>query len=63
MPYGRFLGFSLLGGTIWIAAITALGCQLGQIELVRKNFEKVVLAIIFLSLSPVAWETVKARRK
>lgn len=62
MPYYRFLAFSLLGGIVWIAAITTLGCQLGQVELVRRNFEKVVLGIILLSLSPVVWETVKARR-
>jgi membrane-associated protein len=62
MPYVKFLGFSLLGGMLWIAAITGLGCQLGHVELVRKNFEKVVLAIILLSLSPVVWETLKARR-
>src|SRR5271170_7611147 len=63
MPYWKFLTFSLLGGIIWIATITTLGCQLGQVELVRKNFEKVVLGIILLALSPVAWETVKARRR
>jgi membrane-associated protein len=62
MPYAKFLGFSLLGGTFWIAAITMLGCQLGQVELVRKNFEKVVLGIILLSLSPVVWEFLKTRR-
>jgi membrane-associated protein len=63
MPYLKFLTFSLLGGVIWIAAITTLGCQLGQVELVRKNFEKVVLGIILLSLSPVVWEMLKARRR
>jgi membrane-associated protein len=63
MPYFKFLTFSLLGGIIWIAAITTLGCQLGHIELVRRNFEKVVLGIILLSLSPVVWETLKARRR
>ena len=52
----------LLGGTLWIAAITMLGCQLGHVELVRRNFEKVVLAIILLSLSPVIWELLKSRR-
>jgi membrane-associated protein len=62
MPYPRFLGFSLLGGTIWIIAVTALGAQLGQVELVRKNFEKVVLGIILLSLAPVVNEALKARR-
>jgi membrane-associated protein len=63
MPYVKFLTFSLLGGVIWIAAITTLGSELGQVELVRKNFEKVVLGIIVLSLSPVVWETLKARRR
>lgn len=63
MPYARFLGYSLLGGVIWIAAITALGCQLGQVELVRRNFEKVVLGIILLSLSPVVFEALKSKRR
>ena len=63
MPYLKFLTFSLMGGVIWIAAITTLGCELGQVELVRKNFEKVVLGIILLSLSPVVWEMLKARRR
>jgi membrane-associated protein len=62
MPYSRFLIFSLLGGSIWIVAVTALGSQLGQVELVRKNFEKVVLGIIVLSLAPVVSEVLKARR-
>lgn len=62
MPYSRFLIFSFLGGTIWIVAVTTLGSQLGQVELVRKNFEKVLLAIIVLSLAPVVSELLKTRR-
>jgi membrane-associated protein len=62
MRYSRFLIFSLLGGSLWIIAITALGSQLGQVELVRRNFEKVVLGIIVLSLAPVVSEALKARR-
>jgi len=63
MPWLRFVSFSLVGGIVWIASITTLGCQLGHVELVRKNFEKVVLGIILLSLSPIVWETLKARRR
>jgi len=63
MPYSRFLIFSLLGGSIWIVAVTALGSQLGQVELVRRNFEKVLLGIIVLSLAPVVSEVLKARRR
>ena len=63
MPYSRFLIFSLLGGSIWIVAVTALGAQRGQVELVRRNFEKVLLGIIVLSLAPVVSEVLKARRR
>jgi membrane-associated protein len=62
MPYPKFLVFSLFGGGLWIAFMTALGYQLGQIAMVRQNFEKVVLAIIFISVLPVFFEARKARR-
>jgi membrane-associated protein len=60
MTYSRFLLFSLFGGIFWIAFMTTLGYQLGQFAFVQRNFEKVVLAIIVLSLVPAVLE---ARRK
>lgn len=62
MPYARFLAFSLLGGIFWIAFMLTLGYQLGQIDFVRHNFEKAVLAIVFISLLPVLLEAIKVRR-
>jgi membrane-associated protein len=62
MPYPRFLLFSLLGGTLWIGFMMTLGYQLGQIPMVRRNFEKFVLGVVFLSLLPVVNEIFKARR-
>jgi len=61
MRYPRFLLFSLFGGIFWIAFMTTLGYQLGQIPLVRRNFEKVVIGVVFLSLIPVALEAMKKR--
>lgn len=61
MKYARFLTYSLFGGIFWIAFMTTLGYQLGQIELVRHNFEKVVLGIVFVSLLPILLEALKAR--
>src|ERR1700749_4788958 len=52
MPYPRFLLFSLFGGTLWIGFMMTLGYQLGQVPLVRRHFEKVILGIIFISLLP-----------
>ncbi len=60
MPYPRFLAYSLFGGVFWIAFMTTLGYELGQVEFVRRNFEKVVLGIILVSLLPVAVEAWKA---
>ena len=46
MKYARFLLFSLFGGIFWITFITLLGYKLGQIPLVQRNFEKVVIGIV-----------------
>jgi membrane-associated protein len=63
MRYTRFLVYSLFGGIFWIAFMTTLGYQLGQVELVRRNFEKVVLGIVFVSLLPIGIEAWKARAR
>jgi membrane-associated protein len=39
-----------------------LGFQMGQIEIVRANFEKIVLGIVVLSVMPIVLEVLKARR-
>src|SRR5580698_7923698 len=62
MPYPRFLLFSLLGGTLWIGFMMILGYQLGQVPMVRRNFEKCVLGVVLLSLFPMFNEVFKAWR-
>ncbi len=62
MPYLRFLLFSLFGGTLWIAFMMTIGYQLGQVPIVRRNFEKAILAVVFLSLLPMFLEVFKAWR-
>jgi len=63
MPYLRFLPFSICGGIGWVFMMTMLGYTLGSVPFVRQNFDKVILAIIFLSLLPTIIEVAKARRK
>jgi membrane-associated protein len=43
--------------------MTSLGYLLGQVTFVQRNFDKVILLIILLSLSPTFIEVWKARRK
>jgi membrane-associated protein len=62
MPYSRFISFSVFGGIGWVSFMTLLGFSLGQVPLVQKYFDLVVLAIIFLSLMPAFLQILKSRR-
>ena len=53
MHYSRFLVFNVVGAVSWVTLMISLGYMLGNIPLIRQNFEKVVLLIIFVSLIPV----------
>jgi membrane-associated protein len=62
MHYSRFLAFNIFGAAAWVTLMVSLGSFLGQKAVVRSNFEKVVLAIITVSLIPVALQTLKSRK-
>jgi membrane-associated protein len=62
MPYLRFLSFSVFGGVGWVLLMTLLGYSLGNIPIVRQNFEKVIVGIVVISLLPAIREAWKARR-
>jgi len=62
MPYARFLLFSVFGGVFWIAFMLTVGFELGQVPLIRRHFEKAILAVVFLSLLPMFREVFKAWR-
>ncbi|HVW19781.1 MAG TPA: DedA family protein [Opitutaceae bacterium] len=62
MPYARFFLFNLIGGCAWICLLLYLGWGFGGTEVVRKNFSLVVVAIIAISLLPIALEALRAWR-
>ena len=62
MPYLEFLPFSVCGGVGWVFLMTMLGYELGSVEIVRRNFDKVILLIIFVSFLPSLVEVLRARR-
>lgn len=53
MKYKTYILNCILGACIWVTSITFLGYFLGQIEIVKNNFEKVVLGIVLLSVLPI----------
>jgi membrane-associated protein len=61
MRYVRFLSFDVFGGIGWVCSMTILGYFLGEVQFVRRNFEKFVLLVIFVSLLPIISQLVRAR--
>ncbi len=62
MPYSKFISFSVFGGIGWVTFMTLLGYALGQVPLVQKYFDIVILLIIAISLIPPALQFLKSRR-
>lgn len=63
MSYSYFFSYNVFGGVVWVLLFTLLGYFFGNLEFVKKNFELVILAIIFISVVPAVWEAWKARRE
>ena len=66
MRYRTFISFSLAGAVLWVVGISLLGYFLGAVPIVHDNFEKVVMAIIFISVLPILlglWKSYSASRK
>ena len=63
MTYGYFITYNLVGGVTWVAIFTLLGYFFGNLEFVQKNFELVIIAIILISVLPMGYEWLKARRE
>ncbi len=63
MTYKRYITFCILGATLWVGSITLAGYFFGNIPIVRKNFEKVILSIIFVSILPILIGGIKQKIK
>jgi membrane-associated protein len=63
MKYRKFIVYNVVGGIAWVAIFTFLGYFFGNIEFVKKNFELVIFAIIFISFVPPVLEVIKARKE
>jgi membrane-associated protein len=66
MPYRRFVAFSLVGSTIWISSLVYAGYLFGNIPWVKSNLSLIVVAIVAVSLIPVAstwWRERQAARR
>ena len=53
MKYTRFIKFNLLGSFLWVTLCSATGYFFGNIDIVKKNFSLVIIAIVMVSLLPM----------
>jgi membrane-associated protein len=56
MQFRRFFAFNVIGAAIWVCLLTPLGYFFADTEIVKKRFELVILAIVFLSILPMLIE-------
>ncbi|MBI5833277.1 MAG: VTT domain-containing protein, partial [Armatimonadetes bacterium] len=63
MPYRRFVGYSVMGGLLWVWSMSLMGFYFGKIPFVRQHIEKAILVVIFVSVMPVFIHWFKARRQ
>lgn len=62
MHYGKFISFNVIGGIAWILIFTLAGFLFGNIPSVKHNFSLVIIAIILISVLPMLWEYLKAKK-
>ncbi len=62
MSYSKFITYNIVGAVLWVGLFVPAGYFFGTIPVVQKNFTLVILAIVALSVLPIAIEAIKARR-
>ena len=61
MHYTTFIKYNIIGGFIWVIGLILAGYFLGNIPIVKDNFEIMVFVIIIFSLLPILIEWFKAK--
>lgn len=62
MKYRTFLTYNIAGALLWGVGVTMLGYWLGQFEFVQTYLEPILIAIVLISVIPVAIELLRARK-
>jgi membrane-associated protein len=63
MPYGRYVGFDVVGGIVWVNATILGGYTLGRsVPNIGKYIHYVIAVVVVLSLLPAAIGLMKSRK-
>jgi membrane-associated protein len=62
MTYRRFLAYNVIGAGLWVGSLVYAGFLFGNIPWVKENLTMLVLAIVAVSLVPIAVQWLRERR-
>lgn len=62
MRYAYFASYNVSGALAWVLGFLIAGYWFGQIPTVKRNFHIVIVAIIVISVMPMVFEYLRARR-
>jgi membrane-associated protein len=62
MEWRTYVVYSLVGGALWGTVVTLLGYWLGKVAFVANNIELILIAIVVVSVIPIAVELLRQRR-
>jgi membrane-associated protein len=62
MDRRRYFVYSGIGAALWAVGVTVLGYLLGGQSFVKNNIEYILVAIVFVSILPILFEVLRARR-
>jgi membrane-associated protein len=63
MDRRTYMTYSGIGALLWATGVTVLGYFLGSVTFVRNNIEAMLLAIVLVSVLPVAFELLRERSR
>ena len=63
MNYKYFITYNIVGGVVWVSLFLWTGHFFGNLSIVKENFHYVIIAIIFLSITPILYEWLQSFKK
>jgi len=61
MSYWKFIAYNVIGGVAWVGICVFAGYFFGNLEIVKKNFSLVIIAILVISVLPMVVEYIRHR--
>jgi membrane-associated protein len=61
MSYRHFVSFNVVGALLWGVGVTVLGYALGNVTFIKDNIELILIAVVGISVIPIAVELLRAR--